>query len=428
MASNSQKNDRCWCGDVIDAPGHPNPHHHKLPSSSTKHTHQQERSCDCSCHVTHVRTDTFVTVNTCPHCDQGPKDEPKKPGSGNGNEKIPEPPPGLPHDPWDIIKILGKICRGDKPPPRKDSFLPYLVVRANPGDRGQRPLPTGTVFWESPDIFVIPNQSTTSAPDVPISLGGMAQAGVPNTLFAHVWNLGRGPAYDIRVEFYWFNPTLGIEESDANLIGFTYVTLGSRNSPKSHRVVRCPQDWIPSFVNNGHECLVVRAFSPISDPVGQNAWNAAQNRHVGQRNITVLRGSQNITNVHFLKVAPGHSTHEAKIVTVNVDPGKVPWMQLVTGKRNVEIKAPAIMPLVGIMAPTVASEPESPRINLRGLSREALGQLITTQYQFKRADDPLEIALVTKPGQLGADEAHVVRVQQVHENEIVGGYTTIIMP
>jgi len=47
-------------------------------------------------------------------------------------------------------------------------------------------------FFGSPDIFVLPNQSVSSTPDVPISLGGMAEAGVPNTLFAHIWNLGRG--------------------------------------------------------------------------------------------------------------------------------------------------------------------------------------------------------------------------------------------
>ena len=39
--------------------------------------------------------------------------------------------------------------------------------------------------------------------------GGMAQAGVPNTIRARL-EPGRAPAFDVIVEFYWFNPTLGI--------------------------------------------------------------------------------------------------------------------------------------------------------------------------------------------------------------------------
>jgi hypothetical protein len=148
----------------------------------------------------------------------------------------PFPPPSSgANNPWDLFQIMLKACRGDSfPTPRKSSYLPYLVVRANPADRGQRPLPAGTVFWESPDVFVMPNQPVNGAPAVPANLGGMAQAGVPNTIFAHVWNLGNAPAFDVIVEFYWFNPTLGIELSDANYIGRSVVSLGPKTSIKSH--------------------------------------------------------------------------------------------------------------------------------------------------------------------------------------------------
>jgi hypothetical protein len=68
------------------------------------------------------------------------------------------------------------------------------------------------------------------------------------------------------------------------------------------------------------------------------------------------------------------------------------------------------------------------RLNLGGLSTEALSQLLSTQHQFRRAADPLEVTLFARAHQLAADEAHVVRVHQVHENELVGGYTTILLP
>jgi len=303
-----------------------------------------------------------------------------------------------------------------------------LVVRANPQDRGQRPLPNGTVFWESPDIFVVPNQTSAGAPAVPANLGGMAQAGVSNTIYAHIWNLGRGPAFDVRVEFYWFNPTLGIEAADANLIGFTYVTLGNRNSPNSHTVVRCPVDWVPVYVNNGHECLVVRAFSPIADPLRDNAWNAALNRHVGQRNIAVLQGAQAQLQALTLQVAPGHSEHAAQIITVTPDPHQVPWMQLLTGKRDPAFRPLASSPLVGLTAPAVAMQPGEQRPNLAALPPEALAQVISRQHSFRRLSDPLEVQLVARAADMAADTAHVVRVQQIHDGVMVGGYTTIMLP
>lgn len=436
--SNYPSEERCWCGVALGTPGHPHPHYreakHEKADECSEPTYSPppEKQCDCPCHVTGINVHIHLSAEPCcPDAGRRRGGTPTGTGKGDPTGKLPDPPAGVPRDPWDIIQVILKTCRGDTPPPRKDSYLPYLVVRANPADHGQRPLPNGTVFWESPDIFVMPNQPVVGAPGVPTNLGGMAQAGAPNTIFAHVWNLGRGPAFDVRVEFYWFNPTLGIEGSDANLIGFTYVTLGNRNSTKSHAVVRCPVDWIPTFLNNGHECLVVRAYAPISDPldaVGSFPWSASQNRHVAQRNIAVLRGIQTQATPLVLKVAPGHSTHDAEIVTVSVSPNDVPWMQLLTGKRNPAVKPPTIMPLVGMMPPAAALGAGSPRLNVSGLSQEALAQVLSSQYRFNRAEDPLEVTLVAKAQQIAADEAHIVRVQQSHDGQLVGGYTTILLP
>jgi hypothetical protein len=445
MAEYSVEKRYCWCGILLGTPGHPEPHHHptpRPPTPSQEHgsahhmehpaSHHQER-CSCSCHTHEVDVHVHITAEpTCPHCHHAKGDtgqgQPGQTGKGDPTGKIPDPPPGAANDPWDIIQIIIKTCNGETPPPRKDSFLPYIVVRANPADRGQRPLPNGTCFWESPDIFVMPNQSVSSAPDVPATLGGMAQAGAPNTIFAHVWNLGRGPAFDVRVEFYWFNPTLGIEEADANLIGFTYVTLGNRNSPRSHAIVRCPVDWVPTFLNNGHECLVVRAFAPISDPLGSAQWSASLNRHVAQRNIAVLRGPQQQTQPVQLNVAPGHSVHDAQVTVTTLSPDKVPWMQLLTGKRNPGLTAPGVSPVVGLTPPAAALEAGSLGLNVGGLSTDALAQLLSTRYQFKRSTDPMAVSLIARAPQLAANEAHVVRVQQIHENQLVGGYTVIVLP
>jgi hypothetical protein len=76
--------------------------------------------------------------------------------------------------------------------PRENEYLPYLLVRANPGDRGAHAVPG--VFWESPDIFIKSGVATENAPLIPPSTAGVATTGSPTTLYAHVWNLGRSPA------------------------------------------------------------------------------------------------------------------------------------------------------------------------------------------------------------------------------------------
>ena len=167
-----------------------------------------------------------------------------------------------------------------------DLYLPFLFIRANAGDLGARPV-VGP-FWESPDILLLAGVDPAVAPPVPPELGQTALAGRPNTLYAHVWNFGLAQAPNVVVEFYWCDPALGIGAAGAHLIGDTVVALGARGSGRSHAVVKCPTPGYPTFVNGGHECLLVRVWDETSDGLGTPPWDASLNRHVGQRNIHVV--------------------------------------------------------------------------------------------------------------------------------------------
>ena len=130
-------------------------------------------------------------------------------------------------------------------------------MRANPGDLGVRPV-VNAPFWESPDIFILAGVDPASAPDIPPALGQVAQAGQPNTIYAHVWNFGNASANEVLVEFYWVNPLLGISPESVNLISQTVTAIGAKGSGNAHVIVKCPEPWIPTYVNGGHECLLVR--------------------------------------------------------------------------------------------------------------------------------------------------------------------------
>jgi len=167
---------------------------------------------------------------------------------------------------------------------RKDRFLPYLLVRSYAGDHGDRSF--SGVFWESPDIWVAAG-APADTPAVPSSAGGTVQAGQPNTVYAHVWNLGLAPVAGVIIEFYWFNPSLVIDDAHGHLIGTARVNLGPRSAATSHQLVKCEKPWIPVMENGGHECLIVRVRS-VGDPIGSNPYSPSLNRHVAQRNMTVV--------------------------------------------------------------------------------------------------------------------------------------------
>jgi hypothetical protein len=193
----------------------------------------------------------------------------------------------------DFMKQFPLLLARQKDRGRANSFYPYLLIRSVLGDRGDRAI--NVPFWESPDIWTAPG-APANAPAVPPTHGGTLTAGQPHTLYAHVWNLGFAPIAGVRLEFYWFNPSLAIDGTHAHQIGVARVDLGGRGSPASHKLVKCPQPWIPVMENGGHECLVVRASS-IGDPVGNNPWQPWLNRHVAQRNVSVVVAGAGMSNL-----------------------------------------------------------------------------------------------------------------------------------
>jgi hypothetical protein len=299
-------------------------------------------------------------------------------------------------------------------------------MRTTAGDTGTRPA-VGP-FWESPDILLLAGVDPGAAPAVPPELGQSALANKPNTVYAHIWNFGQAQAPEVVVEFYWCDPSIGIGPAGAHLIGQAYASLGARGSGSAHRVVKCPVPWVPTFVNGGHECLVVRIWDIASDPLGAPAWDASLNRHVAQRNIHVVPaqpGMQNMARaagIHpfgaagltvpvTLKVGPLYGM-PAQITVERVMPHNMPWLQLFTGVRGQfpVAAAPTGTPLL------------SPPTTIGGGLSTGGG---ATQHAVQGDDQ--QIAFITTDAQPGPGEAHVYRVTGSQSGQIFGGYTVLLV-
>jgi hypothetical protein len=304
--------------------------------------------------------------------------------------------------------------------PRSEMDLPYLFMRANPADLGARPV-VGP-FWESPDIFILGGVSPSLAPPLPPKLGDIAVADKPNTIYAHVWNFGKAAANEVLVEFYWCNPALGISANSMSLIAQTAMSLGAKGSGRSHAVIKCPEPWSPTFVNGGHECLLVRVWDNPADLPGEPPFDASINRHIAQRNIHVIPAADfmghriggpqaPLKQPVLLQVGPLYGA-PATVAVERVAPSAVPWLQLHTGERGV---FPAMAPPTGV--PTL-----SPPTTLGGGFPTAGG----AASQDIHSDDQ-HVAFNTTDNAPGPGEAHVYRVSATQEGAVFGGYTIVIM-
>lgn len=295
---------------------------------------------------------------------------------------------------------------GSWPGERTDLRVPLLFLRANPGDVGARPV-VGP-FWESPDIYVLAGVHPNLAPDVPPTLGQTAEAEADNTLYAHIWNFGQGGANDIVVEFFWADPSMGINPSSVRLIGQTYLALGSRTSGASHAIVKCPEPWRAHYTNGGHECLIVRAWTLSDDRLSTPEWDASLNRHVAQRNIHVVSHAE--SGPVAIRVGPLYGAGGSVRVD-RIAPAAMPWLQLHTGIRG---QFPATAPSAGqpaLTAPTAigSAPPSGP-----------------AAPQHTVVGDDQHVTFTPADPSPGPGQANVYRVTTAQDGTVVGGYTVVV--
>lgn len=135
----------------------------------------------------------------------------------------------------------------------------------------------GSPWYLSPDIWTVPGSDPMGPPGLPI-------AGQSCFIWARVHNNGNDQITNGTVRFYWGNPSVGLDRTTATPVGTAFVNLNANDVQE----VLCLTPWPVAFVNGGHECVIAEADCP-ADPLapGPN-FNVPTDRHVAQRNLTVL--------------------------------------------------------------------------------------------------------------------------------------------
>jgi hypothetical protein len=281
---------------------------------------------------------------------------------------------------------------------RKPRFKVELLCRTFAGDAGLRPLPN-MVFWESPDIVI---EGPSGDPDV-------ATPGVVNKVKVHVWNLGLADCWASHVDLYWCNPSVGINPAVANPIGSKVVPLAAGQ----HSVVSF--DWTPILVNAGHECLVAQVYDPVSDPVVA-PFNPVQDRHVGQRNISVVQVAANqVVNFDVFSQNLGLTQANTLIEVQKLEGEALEILALSMGRD--------VWPLAGgteveLSRPAVIQVPTHPHARdlMTGTFRETL-QEVPGPSESRRVMGVMRTLVAPQKGQIGKEEMPAPQATTAQEYE-----------
>jgi hypothetical protein len=393
-------------------------------------------------------------------------------GSHDGIGAHPDPGPGPDGDPgWQPDEgFIGAVRKtfhgllGDKRRYiRNDTFWPYLVIRAMPGDKGARALWPPTATWESPDLLLMP--ADVHGPFDRSQLVAQPVAGRSYRVFVHVWNLGRHPAIGVRVRAWWvqpgfFNPATSTQ-FPPTMIGGAWVNLGDRTQPTCHQIVEIGTPWTVVQDNDAHECLL--AAADCFGDTWSGSLDANGDRHVGQRNLTIAsasfdlgpllahlaaalprgadlnimhagRAADVVLKVHFEDAAarpptdlpgvpvPGLGTHLGTLTHVAERRVFVPTDRLEAPEEGFAALATG-GPTVGGTLHAMTGE-ERLRIGkiIEAPSPELLGRVLTDHFALR----DLRAGTLAEALGGGTGTAHLLRFVAVQSGQFVGGYSVLV--
>ncbi len=138
----------------------------------------------------------------------------------------------------------------------------------------------GNPWYLSPDIWVVPGNDPAGAPGIP-------SAGQASYVWARVHNRGTDGVTNAAVNYYWANPSTTITQNTATQFGTSYVDLDNGHEAP----VLCLAQWVPSWVNNGHECLIAEVVSDADPPpprTPSDPFEPPGERQMAQFNLTLV--------------------------------------------------------------------------------------------------------------------------------------------
>ncbi|MFH0896004.1 MAG: hypothetical protein V2A54_16345 [Bacteroidota bacterium] len=184
----------------------------------------------------------------------------------------------------------------------------FLFIKYTEPDNGNRPIPSGTVFWNSPDIELFDSGENVIA-------NNQITAGQSYAVNVVVQNQGDMACNSCTVELYLCNPYIGFDMAHATLLGAKVTAVNAHASA----MVRF--DYNPTNAEAGHKCMFARAYSfaSLDMPLNAAALDTVNDRHIGQQNLSIVEQLEEFSffmAANFTKI----TTVELAMKTVKLNP------------------------------------------------------------------------------------------------------------
>jgi hypothetical protein len=158
----------------------------------------------------------------------------------------------------------------------------WLVIPYTEGDVGARPVANGDSFWESRCIRIRNLAGEYLDNAVP---------GQRARVSARIYNYGTLKAFPTRVHFAFVDAALGIPWSAPKVLGTVRTEVPPNQLGPGVCEVECPELWTPGDFST-RACLLVMCESNLTGDVPTVLWTPQSDRHVAQRNVTIISADQ----------------------------------------------------------------------------------------------------------------------------------------
>jgi len=262
----------------------------------------------------------------------------------------------------------------------------------------------GNPWYLSPNLWAVPG-------DDPEGPAGTPVAGKPCYLWARVRNTGKDRANNATVRCYWANPSVGFDRNSANVVGSAFVSLNGGQSGD----VLCLTPWVPVFVNDGHECILAEVYHDPLDPLpGVSAFNVPTDRHVAQRNLSVVQAA---TARYFIFAFEVHNQHrKARAFSLKAALGDVAELRVLLPTLGRKIETLAHGGRIKDLGFVAAHYPDPDLVS------RARPNLTTPALR------PYERTGYSLVGTLEGGAPALVHVTQEFEGRTIGGLGVLVLP
>lgn len=315
----------------------------------------------------------------------------------------------------------------EKRPPKPYRDKTFLYIKGYDSDTGNRPMPSGTVFWMSPDIEIF--DGTTPIANNQLVAGKNYQIAVT------VRNGGDLPCYSCHVELFICNPSLGFDPIHGTLLGVQTAQVQAQGDTTLSFPIVATSAMI------GHRCLFARVFSFVNNdlPSSATTFPVVEDRHIGQQNLNIIQ-QNNFVKVLMTNEFEGQKNFQVKVVPRKMDVIKgtrIPQLRrLISPLQAVVLPEFSIKPLkvnAGIEINRMRATTPNRALLVRNPALEVANLAVLTPvrknlWDFKLEKGTRELEVAIPDFKLKNNEAVVVDIEltDADQNKVVGGIRFVV--